>query len=77
MLSGCEGEEILNKEFSFENFNNMTSGNGLILLKQDHGRNTQGHGAELSALGDGPKPLFILPKPLCSVETPGLVFFYD
>tara|TARA_Y100001968_G_scaffold177140_1_gene162259 strand:+ start:115 stop:348 length:234 start_codon:yes stop_codon:yes gene_type:complete len=41
MLLGSEVEEILNKEFSFENFNNMTSGNGLILLKQDHGRRSE------------------------------------
>jgi len=33
-----EVEGISNEEFPFENFNNMTSGNGLLLLKRDQAR---------------------------------------
>ena len=31
-------KEISNEEFPFENFNNRTSGNGLIILSGDHVR---------------------------------------
>ena len=31
---GGEVEEFFNEEFSFENLNNMTSGNGLKILKR-------------------------------------------
>ncbi len=35
MVWDCEGEDIYSEELPFENFNNVTSGNGLKLFNGD------------------------------------------
>ncbi len=50
LFLGLEVEEITNEEFPFENFNNMTSVNELILLKEDQAMEYSGIGVLLDFL---------------------------
>ena len=69
-------EEINCEESPFENLNNLTEGNSLILLNGDSAQKYPYRVSWLEALGYWHQPLVILAQPLASGATPGSVFAY-
>ena len=58
-FQGGDVDEIYNEEFPFENFNNMNSRNGLILLNRDQYENTLEHGFLIEFYGNWYQSLVI------------------
>ncbi len=72
------GIEEVSCEISPSEFlNNLTEGNGLILLKGDSAQNYSGKGSWLEALADWHRPVIILVSSLASGNTPGSAFAYS
>ena len=70
-------EEVSCEISPSEILNNLTEGNGLILLKGDCAQNYSGNGSWLEALADWHLPVIILVNSLASGNTPGSVFAYS
>ena len=70
-------EEVSCEICPSEILNNLTEGNGLILLKGDSAQNYSGKGSWLEALADWHLPVIILVNPLDSGNTPGSAFAYS
>lgn len=74
---GGEIEEISCEISPSEILNNLTEGNGLILLNGDSAQNHSGKGSWLEFLADWHLPVIILVNSLSSGNTPGSAFAYS
>ena len=70
-------EEVSCENSPSEILNNLTEGNGLILLKGDFAQNFSGKGSWIEALADWHIPVIILVNSLASGNTPGSAFAYS
>ena len=70
-------DEVSCERSPSEILNNLTEGNGLILLKGDSAQNYSGKGSWLEVLGAWHLPVIVLVNSLASGNTPGSAFAYS